>query len=125
MIANRGEYRNALYDRPSVTDCDGCAVCGRLHTQKHHVIEKGAGGVTSAIDRRIPLVRLCASCHSMVHDKRRLHLQWSDGRGGWLYWFSPNAMDDELAWALHAEKYRLMPGWIEQRRWGHVIGGKR
>lgn len=120
----RGSYRDNLMGRPSVVS-DRCAVCGRYASNLHHVVQKGMGGVSRDVERRIPKVALCGSgttgCHGLVHE-RRLHLNWCDGMGGWVWWQSPEPMDDELAWRLHAAEYRPMRGWIEQQAPGEVFG---
>ncbi len=115
-------FREHLLDKPSLTGLGHCAICGRLGTNKHHVIEKGAGGVTSAVDARIPLVELCSGCHDMVHMQRKLHIYWSDALGGWAFWVSRIGMDDQVAWTMHQREFRVMPGQVEQMRWGDVIG---
>ena len=116
------DFREQLLDRPSVISNGHCAVCGKLWTQRHHVVQKGAGGVKATTDKRIPLVELCADCHKLVHDQRRLHLHWFDGLGGWAYWISPVPMDDQMAATYHMRDFRPLPGWVEQKRWGDVIG---
>ncbi len=116
----RGAYRDNLLDRPSVAEGSRCAVCGRIATNRHHVVQKGMGGVSAAMERRIPKVLLCGSgntgCHGAAH-ARLLHLQWCDGLGGWVWWRSAEPMDDELAWRLHRDEYRPLRGWVEQMRW--------
>lgn len=119
------EFRDHLFDKPSVISQGRCAVCGRLCTHKHHVIPKGGGGVKRATDKRIPLIELCPECHADVHDRKLLHLYWVDGLGGWVYWKSPHAMDDQIAVTQHIRKFRPLPGWIEQKRWADVIGARR
>ena len=118
-------FRTSLLDRPSVASNGHCAVCGRLWPQRHHVVEKGAGGVSGDVDKRIPLIELCQDCHDMVHMQRRLHLHWFDGLGGWAYYISPHGMDDQMAVKGHMREFRPLPGWIEQKRWGDVIGARR
>ena len=119
------EFRDFLLDKPSVISTGRCAVCDRIGTHRHHVIPKGMGGTTRSTDRRIPLIELCASCHADVHDRRLLHLYWIEGMGGWVFWRSPYAMDDQIALNQHMREFRPLPGWIAQKRWGDVIGGRR
>lgn len=118
-------FREQLLGKPSVIGSGKCAVCGRMHTHKHHVVQKGMGGVRRETDRRIPLIELCSDCHRMVHDKRMLHLHWFDGLGGWCYYVSPYAMDDQVAATSHIRDFRPLPGWTEQRLWSDVIGARR
>ena len=123
--AGYSAFKAQLLDRPSVISTGRCAVCGRKWTQRHHVVQKGAGGVSPETDRRIPLIELCEDCHGMVHRQRRLHLHWFDGLGGWAYYISRHAMDDQLAATMHMREFRPLPGWLEQKRWGDVIGARR
>ena len=119
------EFRDNLLGKPSVISNGHCAVCGRRGVHKHHVIPKGMGGVKRDLDKRIPLIELCPMCHADVHDRRTLHLYWSVALGGWCYWKSNIAMDDQTAFRNYYHQFRPLPGWIEQKRWGDVIGGRR
>lgn len=78
-------YEIHMLDKPSVIPEDPvCVVCGRWGaTNKHHVIQKGMGGRPAALEKRIPLWRLCGNgnidgCHGKFH-KGMLHARWNDG----------------------------------------------
>ena len=109
MAAIYNKYRENLLDRPSVKG-DRCVVCGRFANNNHHVIPKGMGGIPKSLESRIPTLVLCgqgnvSGCHGLAHQKK-LHLNWSDGLGGWVWLITPNAMDDEFAWQRHRKLYR-------------------
>ena len=93
-------YKENLLDRPSIKGM-WCAVCGNRATDGHHVIQKGMGGVSKALEQRIPIINLCRECHNAVH-ARYLHLQWN---GQWLYFWSGQQMKDEHAWSLYSKHY--------------------
>ena len=80
-------FREAMLDKPSVLTANRCAICNRYATHAHHVSPKGMGGVSKAVERRIPKMTLCGSgttgCHGDAH-ARLLHIHWSDGLGGWV-----------------------------------------
>ena len=120
------KYRDNLFDRPSVVDADFCAICGRPASNAHHVIQKGMGGVSKETDKRIPRIRLCGSgnasgCHGLVH-QGKLHLNWDDCLGGWVFFMTPDPVSDELCWELHSDAYLPVPGWVEQQEPTIVYG---
>lgn len=120
-------FREAMLDKPSVLTANRCAVCGRYANNAHHVIQKGLGGVSAEVERRIPKVTLCGSgttgCHGEAHAKM-LHIYWSEGLGGWVYHRTAHPTNDLLDWHQHSSEYKPLPGWVEQKRWGDVIGGR-
>ncbi|MGI6125849.1 MAG: hypothetical protein ACOYEF_02680 [Planifilum sp.] len=92
-----------LMGRPSLVG-ERCAVCGRPATNAHHVVMKGAGGVSRETDARIPRISLCgmgncSGCHGLAHS-RRLHFRWR-GRWEWLYTPEPVKYQEAL----------VMEGW--------------
>ena len=99
-------YKDNLLDKPSLIR-DECVICGRPATDKHHVIQKGMGGVSKQTEKRIPLLALCRSCHNEVHQKR-LHINW---RNGWLYLRTMNGMADDKAWNEYEDLFTPMLGW--------------
>lgn len=125
----RAQYYEALMGKPDV-DWDGrCSYCGRPAGNLHHVVPKGMGGVTAEEEHRIPKVRLCgmgnaSGCHGLVH-ARLLHLQWCDAMGGWVALRTIGPMGDQEAWDELRERYRPLMGWVEQRRFGAPIGGRK
>lgn len=126
------EHDAHLLDKPSVDQEPYCAVCGRPATNRHHVIEKGMGGVSRELERRIPKVTLCgmgnaSGCHGKVH-AHLLHLYWDDdgyGGGRWVMYETPEPMDDWRCWEAHMGEYVTLPGWEVQQRYGRPIGGRR
>lgn len=124
MIDARGAFWGYLLDRPSVTATDRCVVCGAPASDAHHVIEKGIGGTSGSIERRIPKLRLCgmgnaSGCHGLVH-QMRLHLYWREP-DGWVWWLSPEPMPHEEAWRLHRAEYAP----IRKDRVYETFGGTR
>lgn len=121
-------WREQMLDRPSVLTANRCAICGRYATNAHHIVQKGMGGVSKDVERRIPKMTLCGSgttgCHGAVHG-RILHIVWSDGLGGWVFRWSSVPCDDLMDWIGNSSLYLPVPGWVEQKRWGDVIGGRR
>ncbi len=87
-----------MLDKPSI-EGHLCAVCGTPCNNRHHVIQKGIGGVSAAVERRIPKVPLCGSgCtghHGMVHAKR-LHLRYENGEWQYLMTDEPTKYSDAL-----------------------------
>ena len=77
-------YDEPLLDKPSIIPEDGtCAICGRMAENRHHIIPKGMGGRSKAIEKRIPLIAVCgfgnnSGCHGKLHSGL-LHLRWEDG----------------------------------------------
>ena len=68
------EYERHLLDRGSL-ESDKCLCCGAPAVNNHHIIIKGAGGVSKANEKRIPTVSLCGNgntsgCHKLAHDGR-------------------------------------------------------
>jgi len=93
-------YRQALLDKPSVLGM-WCPVCGDWATDGHHAVHKGMGGVSKETERRIPILRLCHTCH-MEHHGGLLHFQWD---GQWKWFRSGQPMSDEGAWELFSAHY--------------------
>ena len=121
MKTGFGQFRDKLLDKPDVTLFPFCAICGRPARDKHHVIQKGMGGVTPETDRRIPLMRLCGDgnetgCHGLLH-QGYLHIYWEEGRPGvqegWVFLFTPTPIDDFECWELNRAAYLPVPGWLE------------
>ena len=134
MKTSYGPFKDKLLDKPDCALMPFCAVCGRPAHDKHHVIQKGMGGVTKEIEMRIPKVRLCGfgnndGCHGLLHQKR-LHIYWEDGRDdeepGWVYLVTTEPMDDQECWELNRASYLPLPGWLDQKRGEqHVFGSGR
>lgn len=106
-------YERDLLDHESVKS-PLCVVCGRPATDSHHVVMKGAGGVTAALERRIPTLTLCgmgnaSGCHGMAH-RHMLHFRWRDG-WEWL------ATDEPVKYGKAIE----MGGWRPIRRDGQPV----
>lgn len=109
LIPSLNSYEARLLDKPSVVG-EWCAVCGAPATNRHHVVFKGMGGRSKAIEGRIPLVSLCGmgntgGCHGLVHS-RKLFMDWRDG---WVYLLcdEPTKIDD----AMRADGWKPLPGW--------------
>ena len=86
-------------------------MCFRPATDMHHVLMKGAGGVTEEEDAAIPRVSLCGSgnldgCHGLAH-QRRLHFDWRDF--GWWYLETPHPV--KRGAALEMDGWRILGGW--------------
>ena len=101
----RNALSDSLLDKPSALSLR-CVVCGRTATDAHHVVQKGMGGVSKEIEKRIPKVSLCRACHDRVHS-RRLHFAWRDG---WVIYDDPEPMSDWRAWLNHEDEYRPIRG---------------
>lgn len=106
-------YKANLLDRPSVHST-WCPVCGDRATDEHHVIQKGMGGVSKELEKRIPIIDLCRTCHQLYH-ARKLHFQW-DGR--WKYFYSGQQMKDEDAWELYRKHYSPLQQPVEHTIFG-------
>lgn len=117
-LANRVHAHNMRGD----DHCPGwCAVCGRPHPERHHVVARALGGAAG------PVVQLCGFgsnlldadgrmlCHGAA-EHHYLHFWWCDGtdpdlapavsgRGSrfWAYLLADEPCDDLAALA--------MPGW--------------
>lgn len=109
-------YKANLLDRPSVLGM-WCPVCGDRATDGHHAVQKGMGGVSKELERRIPILRLCHACH-MEHHAGLLHFQWD---GGWLWFRSGQPMRDDGAWALYSAHYSPFAAHKEPE----TFGGRR
>ena len=129
MRAGYGPFLARLLDKPDVTLMPFCAVCGRPARDKHHVVQKGMGGVSAEADSRIPLVRLCgqgngSGCHGRLH-QRVLHIYWEDGRDdeepGYVFLFTREPMGDMECWERNRASYLPLPGWVEQRRVERIV----
>ena len=101
----RNALSELLLDKPSALSMR-CVICGRPATDKHHVIQKGMGGVSKEMEKRIPKVSLCRSCHNRVHSKH-LHFGWE---GQFVWWDSDEAMSDWRAWINHSQEYKPIRG---------------
>lgn len=112
-------FRSALLGRPDVVSRPICAICGARATDAHHVLQKGAGGVSDAIDALIPRMRLCGAgnadgCHGLVH-AHLLHVYWDDAKGGWVFYLSDGPMGDMECWELNRGLYLPVVGWEIER----------
>ena len=122
------EYDAVMLDKPSVDEEPFCAVCGRPATNSHHVIERGMGGVSKELEKRIPKIRLCgmgnaSGCHGLVHSKL-LHIYWDSWLQKWVMYRTPEPMDDARCWEDHLAEYVTLPGYYLQQLWGKPIGGR-
>ena len=127
-----GPFVEKLFDKPSCDLMPFCAICGAPAHDKHHLIQKGIGGVSKETEKRIPKMRLCGSgntsgCHGAFH-QLRLHIYWEDGiRGeepGWVFMFTKEPMNHQRCWELNRESYLPVPGWLElKREFPQVYGG--
>ncbi len=119
----RDDYSDGLLDKPDADDGIHCAICGRPATNRHHIVQKGAGGVSDEMERRIPKARLCGSgttgCHGLVH-AGKLHIAWDDSRG-WVWLYTMRPASDRECWRDYRDDYRPM-AWAETPR---VIGGRK
>lgn len=120
------DFDAALLGKPSV-ESDRCAVCGRWATNRHHVVEKGMGGVGKS-EALVPRISLCGSgttgCHWLVH-AGMLHLYWSESMGGWVFHRTAQPADHFRDWFENRSEYRPLPGWVRQKvtRWnGRTFG---
>lgn len=109
-----GSYKANLLGKPSVTG-DYCAVCGAYATDGHHTVQKGIGGVSKDVDRQIPIIGLCRTCHDL-HHARRLHFNFDGGR--WMWFVSGQQMSDEAAWKLYRSHYTPVAEPIEYVTFG-------
>ena len=126
-----GPFLSKLFDKP---DCDlmpYCAVCGAPASDRHHVIQKGMGGVSKETEKRIPKMRLCGhgntgGCHGAIH-QQRLHVYWEDKDDeGWVFLFTEKPMGHAECWEMNRASYVQVPGWAEQLRGEmHIFGRKR
>lgn len=127
MKAGFGAFRDVLLDKPNVIDEPFCAICGRPARDKHHIIQKGMGGVTNEIDAHIPFMRLCgdgngSGCHGKLHEKL-LHIYWD---GGYVFMFTAKPMDDMTCWERYRTAYLPVPGWVKQEQTElHVYGSRK
>ena len=110
------EFLKPMLGKPSING-HYCAICGRPATNHHHVIQKGMGGVSKDINKRIPTIVLCGmgnvnGCHGLAHTGR-LHFRFN---GKWQYLLTKKSIgyssalestgwrdiripeDDELSW---------------------------
>ena len=84
--------RDRLLGKPSI-ETEFCPFCGRLATNRHHILPKGMGGTKR---KDIPTVTVCgmgnaSGCHGRLHD-HTLELDWDEETGWWRYRY-PRAMD--------------------------------
>lgn len=107
------EFERLLLDRPSMVQ-SRCAVCGRPAANRHHVVMKGAGGLPSRVERRIPLLSLCGmgnadGCHGLAHH-RQLHFRYRDG---WEWLYTPEPVPYQRALSMGGWRRCLTDGeWI-------------
>lgn len=91
-------YRERLYGRPSI-ETELCPFCGRMATNRHHIIPKGLGG--SKREKDIPTVTVCgmgnaSGCHGKLHGNGgRIYLDWNDD--GFWEWCNAPGMRYEQA----------------------------
>jgi hypothetical protein len=105
-----------LLDRPDVPS-PVCAVCLGTWDNDHHVIFKGAGGMSGELERRVPRIHLCgfgnaSGCHGLAHS-RRLHFDWRDG---WEYLITEEPVKRHIA--LDMPGWERLPGWTLVERGG-------
>lgn len=96
MVSLYNVQRDRLLGKPSI-ESRYCPFCGRIATNRHHILPKGMGGTKSA--RLIPTVTVCgmgnaSGCHGRLHDGS-LRLDWDEDAHWWRYCY-PNALDS--AW---------------------------
>lgn len=89
----RDVRRERLLGKPSI-ETELCPFCGRLATNRHHIVPKGMGGTKS--ERDIPTVTVCGmgnagGCHGRLHS-RDIEMDWDDEARWWVY-RRPHAMD--------------------------------
>ena len=126
-----GPFLEKLFNKPDCTLIPFCAICGAPARDKHHVIQKGMGGVSAEVEALIPKIRLCgdgnlSGCHGALH-QMRLHVYWEDGRDdeepGWVFLFTAEPMNHQKCWELNRASYLPVPGWVEIRNGlPHVYG---
>lgn len=85
--------RDRILGKPSI-ETELCPFCGRIATNRHHIIPKGMGG--SKAEKLIPTVTVCgmgnaSGCHGRLHD-HTLELDWDDESDWWVYRY-PKAID--------------------------------
>ena len=78
--------RDRLIGKPSIESLC-CPFCGRIATNRHHIVPKGMGGTSEAA--RIPTVTVCgmgnaSGCHGKLH-QNLLELDWDEDAGWWRY----------------------------------------
>lgn len=71
--------RDKLLGKPSIESMY-CPFCGRLATNRHHILPKGMGGTKNA--RLIPTITVCgmgnaSGCHGRLH-AHEIEIRWSD-----------------------------------------------
>lgn len=97
------ELDKALMCAPSI-DSMWCPFCGRIATQKHHIVPRSRGGKDG------PTVNVCglgnaSGCHGKLH-QHRLHLRYTD-EWEFLETSEPTKYQDALE----------MDGWQRLWRW--------
>lgn len=129
MKAGYDDFRAKLLDKPDIDLVPYCAICGRPARDRHHIIQKGMGGVSREVEKRIPKIRVCgegnaSGCHGLLHSKR-LHVYWDDYEE-YVYLVTREPMDDLTCWELNRASYLPVPGWIEQKQMkraeAHIFG---
>lgn len=100
------EYQKRLMDKPSIDGGDGrCVFCGRAAGSRHHIVPRSQGGGSG------PTVVVCGcgnegGCHGLLHSGR-LHLDWDDRRGCWVY--------RHVARPMKFDRARELPYWLPMR----------
>lgn len=101
-------YRERLMDKPSIRFRVWCPICGKPATAYdpltgHHIVPRADGGHSG------PTIYLCghgtAGCHGKAEDKR-LHFDWNDAIGWWVWLETPVPTKYELA--LDMEGWRKL-----------------
>ena len=97
------ELDKALMNAPSI-DSMWCPFCGRIATQKHHIVPRSRGGKDG------PTVNVCglgnaSGCHGKLH-QHRLHLRYTE-EWEFLETEEPTKYQDALE----------MDGWQRLWRW--------
>lgn len=100
------ERQRRLMGRPSI-EGELCAFCGRMATNRHHIVPRSAGGTKG------PTVRVCgmgnaSGCHKLLED-HVLHMDWDEAEGCWVYIRTDEPMKDEKA--------DMLDGWRPVRSW--------
>lgn len=95
------ELQKALFSAPSI-ESETCPFCGRLATNRHHIVPRSAGGENGAT------ITVCGmgnatGCHGRLHN-HTLHLKYENGLWYFLATKEPTKYQD----ALSMEGWRLL-----------------
>lgn len=82
-----------LMDKPSIGG-SLCPFCGRLATNRHHIVFRSQGGGDG------PTVNVCgfgntSGCHGLLH-QRRIHLRWGGDHWEWIRTREPMKYSEAL-----------------------------